>query len=276
MIATVVTAVLVAGCGTAPDMTQGLTAQQILDQAAAKTDALTSYRFGVDLKVDADLAAGTVEASIGQIFADPIRIEGQGGVTEPGDFTFDLTATLGSLPVQANVTKVGGALYASILGQDIKLDVPANTVSSLDVTGLAPSIVSWVKNPEVIGTEEVDGVAVMHIRGVVDTAALADDAGGIVEGLGGGSGVDSGTAGQADAVLEKGTVDVWVGQGDLYIYRADAVVVTTGPLTAAPQLTAIDLDVSARLSDFNGTVQVTAPEGARTVDLGAITGLLGG
>jgi hypothetical protein len=34
--------------------------------------------------------------------------------------------------------------------------------------------------------------------------------------------------------------------------------------------------VSASLSDFNAPVEVTAPAGARAVDLSSITGLLGG
>ena len=44
----------------------------------------------------------------------------------------------------------------------------------------------------------------------------------------------------------------------------------------APQVAALDLDLSAGLSDFGSPVEVTAPTGAQTVDLGSITALLGG
>ena len=49
-------------------MTQGMSAQQILDQAAVKTEALTSYRFGIDVKATADVDAG---ATVGDLLANP-------------------------------------------------------------------------------------------------------------------------------------------------------------------------------------------------------------
>jgi hypothetical protein len=270
--AAVATTALVAGCGGGgTDMTQGMSAQQILDQAATKTAALTSYRFGVDVKATAKVEAG---GAIGDLLANPVDISGEGAATDPGNFTLDVTANLGPGPIQANITKVGDALYASVLGQAIKLDVPAGTVQSLDATRLAPAISGWIENPEIVGTEEIDGATVVHIRGQVDEAALAEDVGGLAGGLGAAGAVDPGAAG-ARGDLETGIVDVWVGQEDLLIRKASADVVSKDPLDAAPQVKALDLNVSASLSDFNAPVEVTAPTGARTVDLEAITGLLG-
>jgi hypothetical protein len=270
--AAIATALLIAGCGGGTDMTQGMSAQQILDEAAVKTEALTSYRFGIDVKATADVDAG---AAVGDILANPVDISGEGAAKDPGDFTLDLTANLGPGPIQANITKVGGALYASVLGQAIKLDVPASAVTSLDATKLAPAISGWIDNPEIIGTEEIDGAAVVHIRGTVDEKALAQDVGGLAGGLGAGDAVDADAAGTGGD-LETGVVDVWVGQEDLLIRRATAEVVSKDALDAAPQVNALDLKVSASLSDFNAPVEVTAPAGARTVDLSSITGLLGG
>jgi hypothetical protein len=87
--------------------------------------------------------------------------------------------------------------------------------------------------------------------------------------------VNAGAAGTGGD-LETGVVDVWVGQEDLLIRRATAEVVSKDALDAAPQVKALDLKVSASLSDFNAPVEVTAPAGARAVDLSSITGLLGG
>lgn len=268
-------ALLLAGCGggsSGSDATQGKTAQQILDESSAKTEALTSYRFGVDLKATATV---TGAGDLAGFLANPVEISGEGAAKDPGDFTLDLTANLGPGAIQANVTKVGGGLYASVLGQDVKLDASPQTVRSLDVTGLAPAISGWITQPEIVGTEEVEGVSLVHIRGKVDEAELAADVGGLLGGLGQEGAVDPGAAG-AGSDLETGVVDVWVGTEDMLIHKAEAEVVSADPLAAAPQVKALDLDLTATLSDFDAPVEVTAPTGARTLSLDSITGLLGG
>lgn len=268
-------ALLLAGCGggsSGSDATKGKTAQQILDESSANTEALTSYRFGVDLKATASV---TGAGDLAGFLANPVEISGEGAAKDPGDFTLDLTANLGPGAIQANVTKVGGGLYASVLGQDVKLDASPQTVRSLDVTGLAPAISGWITQPEIVGTEEVEGVSLVHIRGKVDEAELAADVGGLLGGLGQDGTVDPGAAG-AGSDLETGVVDVWVGTEDMLIHKAEAEVVSADPLAAAPQVKALDLDLTATLSGFDAPVEVTAPTGARTLSLDSITGLLGG
>lgn len=272
LIALVALPLAVAGCGGGSDVTQGMSAQQLLDESAVKTEALTSYRFGVDVKATAAVSEGD---AVGDLLRNPVDISGEGAAKDPGDFTLDLTANLGPGPIQANITKVGGALYASVLGQAIKLDLPPSTVRSLDATRLAPAISGWIENPEIVGTEDINGVPVVHIRGQVDEQALAESIGGLAGGLGAGDAVDPSAAGAGND-LETGVVDVWVGQEDLLIHKASADVASKDPLDAAPQVKALDLELSATLSDFNAPVEVTAPPGARTVDLDSITGLLGG
>lgn len=274
LMALVAVPLAVTGCGGGADAgaTEGMSAQQILDQASTKTEALTSYRFGVDVKATAEVSAG---GAVGDLLRNPVDISGEGAAKDPGDFTLDVTANLGPGPIQANITKVGSGLYASVLGQAIKLDVPADTVQALDATQLAPAISGWIEKPEIVGTEEVDGVSLVHIRGAVDEKALAEDVGGLAGGLGAGDAVDPSAAGAGND-LETGVVDVWVGADDMLIHKATADVVSKDPLDAAPQVKALDLKVSASLSDFDAPVDVEAPAGARTVDLDSITGLLGG
>ncbi len=266
-------AALLAGCGGGgTDMTQGMSAEQLLTESAKRTEALTSYRFGVDLKADVDIDA---DGAVGTLLANPLDINGEGGAKDPGDFTLDLTANLGPGPIQANVTKVGDSLYLTVLGQAIKLDIDADTVESLDATQLAPAIAGWITNPTIVGTEDVNGVQVVHIRGDVDEMALAEDIGGLASGLGAEGAVKPGAAGE-EGDLETGVVDVWVGQEDLLIHKAAADVVSKDPLEAAEAVKSIDLQISASISDFNAPVEITAPSGAREVDLDSIAGLLGG
>lgn len=266
-------AALLAGCGGGgTDMTQGMSAEQLLTESATRTEALTSYRFGVDVKATADVTAG---GELGGLLANPIDINGEGAAKKPGDFTLDLTANLGPGPIQANVIKSGDSLYLTVLGQAIKLDIDAETVASLDATQLAPAIAGWITNPQIVGTEDINGVQVVHIRGDVDETALAEDIGGLTDGLGAEGAVKPG-AGGAAGDLETGVVDVWVGQEDLLIHKAAADVVSKDPLAAAEAVKAIDLKVSASISDFNAPVEVTEPTGAREVSLDSIAGLLGG
>lgn len=266
-------AALLAGCGGGgTDMTQGMSAEQVLTESAKRTEALTSYRFGVDLKADVDIDA---DGAVGTLLANPLDINGEGGAKDPGDFTLDLTANLGPGPIQANIIKVGDALYLTVLGQAIQLDVDPATVKSLDATKLAPAIAGWITNPQIVGTEDADGVQVVHIRGDVDETALAEDIGGLADGLGADGAVKPG-AGGPDGDLETGVVDVWVGQEDLLIHKAAAEVVSKDPLEAVTAVKAIDLTLSATISDFNTPVEITAPAGARKVGLDSIAGLLGG
>lgn len=273
LIAIAAGALLLAGCGGGgTDATQGKSAQQLLQESSAKTEALTSYRFGIDVKATATV---TGAGDLAGVLANPVELSGAGAAKKPGDFTLDLSLNLGPGAFQANVTKVGGGLYASVLGQDVKIDAAPQAVRSLDVTGLAPAIAGWITQPEIVGTEERDGVALVHIRGTVDEAALAEDVGGLLGGLGQEGAVNPRAAG-AGSDLETGVVSVWVGVEDLLIHRAEAEVVSKDPLAAAPQVRALDLDLTATLSDFDAPVQVTAPTGARTLSLDSITGLLGG
>lgn len=266
-------AALLAGCGGGgTDMTQGMSAEQVLTESAKRTEALTSYRFGVDVKADVDIDAA---GAVGTLLANPLDINGEGGAKDPGDFTLDLTANLGPGPIQANIIKVGDALYLTVLGQAIQLDVDPATVKSLDATKLAPAIAGWITNPQIVGTEDVNGVQVVHIRGDVDETALAEDIGGLADGLGADGAVKPG-AGGPDGDLETGVVDVWVGQEDLLIHKAAAEVVSKDPLEAVTAVKAIDLTLSATISDFNTPVEITAPAGARKVGLDSIAGLLGG
>jgi hypothetical protein len=262
-----------AGCGGGgTDATQGMTAEQVLTKAAANTEALTSYRFGIDLKATAKVDGG---GALGDILRNPIDISGEGAAKKPGDFTLDVTANIGPGPIQANITKVGGELYASVLGQAVKIDLPAQAVKSLDATRLAPAIADWIENPEIVGSEDIDGVPVVHIRGTADEKALAEGIGGLAGGLGADDLVQPGATG-AGSDLETGVIDVWVDQEQMIIRRASADVLSEDALAAAPSVKALDLDLTASLSDFNAPVEVTAPTGARTVSLDQITGLLGG
>lgn len=268
--------IALSGCGGGSDAAAGKSAEQLLTESAVNTRALRSYRFALTAAVDADLASGSDAGILGTLLGDSLVVDGEGAVAEPGDLTFDLTFDIAGSPVQINITKVGGGLYASVLGQAIKIDLPAGAVQDVDATEIAPTIAGWIANPQIVGTEEIDGVAVIHIRGEVDITSLTDNVGSLIGGFGAGGPTAPGTAAQAKSALKRGVIDVWVGASDLLIHRVTADVMLSGVVDAVPQLTALTLTVSATLSGFDEPVDITAPTGARTLDLNAIAGLVGG
>lgn len=270
-------AVALAGCGgSSPSAFEGMSAGQILAQASAKTDQQTAYRVALTAKVDADLEKGALGGQAGAILAQPLDISGEGTVQKPGDISFDLSTKIATAPIQVNLTKVGDGLYVSALGQSFKIALPKGAVASVDPSTLPSSIAGWIKNPEIVGNEDIGVTPTVHIRGEVDAAALTDDVGTLAEVAGSPGAVGKSTAAQAQAALEKGVVDVWVGTGDSLIYGADADVALKGQVDAVDGLNALLLTVSTRLSDFGTTQTIEAPAGARTLDLGDAGNLLGG
>jgi len=197
-------------------------------------------------------------------------------VKKPGGVSFDLTTGLSDIPVQVNVTKVGEGIDASVFGQDLKIDGPAGAVSALDPADLAPSLRSWVANPQIPGNEDGDDVPWVHLRGEVDVAALTTGAGDLTTQLGAAGAVAPGSTNQAKNALRRGEVNAWKGGRAPYIHRAEVDTTLRGQIDAMPQVTALGLGPSARLSDVNGDVRIAAPEGARTIGPGSITGIPGG
>ncbi|MCU0308317.1 MAG: LppX_LprAFG lipoprotein [Thermoleophilia bacterium] len=281
--AILVAALALAGCGGGDggqDLSEGLTPQELLDRSQQATAAITSYRVAANARVDVDTAPGAVDGTIGRLLADPVTIDGEGSVKRPDSVTFDLTATIGGLPVQANVTKIGGELYLTALGQDFKVGLPASQVALIRAAEVAPSLLSWMKDPREVGREEIDGVETVHLRGGVDVAAVVRDASGLLEqapGLAGGSAptpAERATARrQIQSALRRGEVDVWIGTEDLLPRRARSSLLLQGRTDLLPELRRVDLQIAADLSEFDEPVEITAPADAQPLDPGNLTQL---
>ena len=271
-------ALTLVGCGDSSSpaaSTDGRSATQILSDASAKTAAQDSYRVALTAKLDADVAKGA-GGQVGAALSEPLDISGEGTVRKPGDISFDLSTTIAKAPIQLNVTKLGDQLYISVLGQSLKLNTPKGSVKSVDPTSLPSSLVGWISSPKVVGTEDLAGVPTVHIKGDVNAAALTHDLGSTAKRLGAGNALNSRTLAQADKALQHGTVDIWVGTDDGLIHGADADVALKGKVDAMSQVSALAFTISTRFSDFGTTTPITAPKGAKPLDLAKVTGLLGG
>ncbi|MFZ4754829.1 MAG: hypothetical protein ACOYL4_02320 [Miltoncostaeaceae bacterium] len=271
-------ALTLVGCGdssSAPASTDGRSAQQILSDAATKTAAQDSYRVALTAKLDADVAKGA-GGQVGAALSEPLDISGEGTVRKPGDVSFDLSTTIAKAPIQLNITKVGDRLYISVLGQALELATPKGSVKSVDPMGLPSALAGWITSPQVVGDEDLAGVPTVHIKGDVDAAALTEDLGNTAKRVGAGDTLNSKTLAQADKALQRGTVDIWVGTQDGLIHGADADIALKGKVDAVAQVSALAFTISTRFSDFGTTTPITAPKGAKPLDLDNVTGLLGG
>jgi hypothetical protein len=286
-LALAVAAPLVAGCGGggggSTDATTGLPAQRILDQSVAKAGELTSYKLALDLKSKTTAAPGGGSASgIGRFLGQNLSLSGEGPVRPP-DASLDLTARVGAIPVQLNLTKVGGSVYLSLLGNDVKLRLPPASVSRVDLDAVRTAPLRWIADPKVVGREDLSGVPTVHIRGTLNRAKAGADLGAAVRALGGLGGANGLTPAQLArsqrelrTALKATPIDVWIGTEDLQPRRIAAKLALVRPVAALPGVRAATIDLTADLSDLNAAGNVTAPANARTVDPSSLLSALGG
>jgi hypothetical protein len=261
---------LLAGCGGGgggKDLTEGLSAQEVLTRSAAEAAKVETFRIDLDLTGNIGLRSPSAIPG-GSLLAGPLDISGEGPVELPDKASLDVTIKLSGLPVQANVTRVGDDVYLSALGQDFKVAVPASTVRLLSFGDLYPTLVDWTTDPSIAGREDLDGTPVVKVNGAVDPEKAFADLGPLL------SAGDVGPA-KARAALKRGTVEFWIGTEDLLprrihlVLRADASLLAEG-------LGLIDIDLSADLSDYDEPVDITAPANARPLDPGSLGSLFGG
>jgi hypothetical protein len=271
-----------AGCGGGDggeDATSGLTPAQILARSEAAAKQVTSYRLALDANLNARFVAGA-SGSVATLLRQPVSVDGEGPVKEPNQAALDLSLRLGRLPVQLNLTTTGGRLYVTILGQVLEPNVPRATVRQLDLGAVRTGLLGWMKDPVEVDRPEVDGVETVHLRGGLDAAAASEDVAGVLESLtavtGGGSAAGAQAARQIRAAIKVGSVEAWIATEDFQVRSVTATVDARGRIDLIEGLRSLTLDVDARFLDLNEPVTITAPPGARRVDLGEVLGQLGG
>ncbi len=279
-------ALAAAGCSgggdDGPDLTAGLTAQEILDRGVERGRALTSFRVSFEGEVSVVPAEGAADAlPIPANALAGVPFTGEGPVVQPSRFSFDLSADLQGLPLQANLTRVDDRLYLGLLGRDYALEIPPARLAVLDSTQAFPAVAGWVSEPRTSGVEEVDGEPAMRIDGTIDATAIGDDLVGIVDGV---PGLAEGTVTPAEirrrarrlqAQLRGSTVSIWVRTEDLTPVRAQFAIGVEDGGVIAPELRSFTLSATVTLSDIDGDLTVEAPPGAQPLSLDELTGVLG-
>ena len=274
-IAAALTLALVGGCGGGDDggddVTKGLAPTEILARGRDAAGGLDSYRVALDAKVDPTVRPGRAPGGLAAILAAPVEIDGEGRVTRPNAMSLDVKLTVRELPVQANLTLIGGGVYLTVFGQDFKVGAAGGEKAGLRPPQLAATLLGWMESPTEVGREKSDGVSTVHLRGTVGAEAALGDLGTLAGALGGTP--DAGAAKRGPALVKESTVDVWIGTADLLPRRIAIDARLQGRLDAIPELSALTLTANVRFSGFNDPVEITAPAGAKPLDLGDLPSL---
>lgn len=270
LIAAVIAAIAV-GCGGGDgggeDLTAGLTPQELLDRSAEEAAAAESFRIALEAAGRIDLDDPDAVPG-GALLAGDIDISGEGRVQPPDRASVDLRVGLAGPSLQGNVTRVGDEVFVGVLGQDFRVDLPPAQVALLDLSALYPTLVGWAIDPVETAREEVDGTPTVKITSELDPERALADLGPLLQ-------VEGVTAEQARAAVREGRLETWIGTEDLLPRRVHLALAGDGSGLDAG-VGAIDLDLTADLSDYGEPVDIQAPRDAQELDLDQLGSFAGG
>ena len=164
-----------------------------------------------------------------------------GGVSEaPGRSRGSLILNVFFFSLQIDLVIIGDAVWTTNPQTEVWEEAPSDTIALPNPALLIGGDTPALSDPVTVGTEQVDGVETIHLRGVPQIDALSS----LGEKLAG--------------------ADVWVGAEDLLVYRIVAVgeidLDSLGlPLASAGLTGSAELLLDIRLSDFNTPVEIEPP-----------------
>lgn len=166
---------LLAGCGGSPDP------EELLDKAFSETVGSAQVSLGVDLELQG--LTGLTE---------PVRLQIEGPYRSAAedelpafDFAVSVDAAGAPVPGQAlELTSTGGNLFVTLAGtayevgedavaEQLTADAANDEEDGLGALGVDPR--SWVEDPSIEGEEEIAGVQVTHVTGVLSVPAMVAD-----------------------------------------------------------------------------------------------------
>jgi hypothetical protein len=271
-----------------------LTAEQIVQQSDAKMKEVTSASFTADmaLKVQGDpskMTDPTEKALLSQ--GIDLHVEGK-SASDP--LAVDMTMSVGISGQSLDVGMMAqgdkawveyqGKWYAvdqkSTKGLSEQAKNGAAPTEQLKSLGLDPS--TWGTTYELVGTEDLNGTQVYHVKAAADPQKLADalmkaaSDPNLAKKLGGASTVKQLEQGLAQndkqlQALKKSltdvSVDYWVGVDDLLMRKADFnAVLTTKGQKGMQGVDGMTLDLAVTMADFGVPVTVSPPANAQSLD----------
>jgi hypothetical protein len=273
----------------------GPPADQIVKDSEAKMATLTSASFVADvaLQIEGDTAKMS-DPTAKALLSDGVTFHAEGSSgNDPTAVNMTMSLGIAGQNLEFGMMSEGekswieyqGTWYALDTKNSKALDEQAATgaapTEQLKSMGIDPS--RWGTEYELVGTEDLNGVEVYHVKAAADPQKLADSLLKAAEDPTlqdklGGSGSEFGQLSEAltqnkqqaeelGKTLRAATVDYWIGVDDQYMYKAQfGASLDTSGQKDMEGVTAVSAKGTVSMSAFDEPVEVEAPKGAKSFD----------
>ena len=275
-------AVVLAACGGSSSRQ----ATSLLGQAFGGQHSITSGQVAFNLTVTPS-GSTTITGPISLAFSGPFQSRGPGKLPES---SLDVTLSALGSSVSITFTAVGNKGYVTFEGASYRLPqadyerlatsfsefrlVPGSGGSSL-VHRLGIHPLSWLQNPQVVGTEDIAGTSTSHVHAAINVAAFLDDVNRFLVrapslGVSGAAslprGISAATRRKIAHEVQNPSFDVWVAQAGKTVRKLE--VGMTLPVTGTASallggLRSAGIGLSEQYSQLNQPQTITAPTALR-------------
>ncbi len=286
------------GCGSEEPAAEapqaaGLTADEIVTQGEQAMQEITSGSFSLDLSVKLEGDPDKVtDPTAQQLMQSPLSLKASGASSDD-PVAADLSMTFAVMGQNIAMEMRAKDDKAWVAYEDQWYKVPAEDsqhatdqlsegalpTDQLKEMGLDPN--DWSLSWELVGTEDLGGTQVYHVKGTADPAKLAaslmkalDDPK-LAEALGDDAAQQlQGTKAQSEkeleqlqTALEEVAVDAWYEVDTFYLRKIDAkAAFDMTSVEDAGGVTAMSLAALIELDGFNEPVEVEAPKSAQPLE----------
>ncbi|MFZ0043307.1 MAG: hypothetical protein WAK93_18505 [Solirubrobacteraceae bacterium] len=281
LLVALVAAMALAACGSSSSSSSSSeNAQTLLKQTFSGTHTVKSGVLDLGLSFNPS-GSNTLTSPVTVSIHGPFQSRGSGNLPA-SDFTLAGSAMghQGSL----GVVSTGTAGYVTLQGTGYQLPQAEfqkleSSFSSVDSSGSSSSgglskfginPLHWIKDPSVVGTENIGGTDTTHIHGTVDVAALVSDLNTFLSKKSSSSsatsklpaGIPAATQAKIAQEIKNASLDVWTGNSDKTLRKLalQLTVPVTGRIsTTLGGLSSAGLGLTLQYSDLNQPQTISAP-----------------
>ncbi|HKG25438.1 MAG TPA: LppX_LprAFG lipoprotein [Thermomicrobiales bacterium] len=152
----------VAGAAGTPVATPQPEVSALLAKAVATMSAVTSYRFVL-----------TYEDGKTTIYRQINMEKAEGAVQRPDRFQATVEAKLGPVTVDVDIVSVEGRVWVQVAGVEEEVGINEDVARVLlDPTAILIGAAASIRQPVMVGDEQIDGITATRIAGVADPSDL--------------------------------------------------------------------------------------------------------
>ncbi len=281
LLVAVAAASIVAACGSSANSSSSSNAQTLLKQTFSGTHSVKSGVLDLGISL-APTGSSTLTSPISLSIHGPFQSRGSGALPA-SDFTLTIggqghtgslgvvsTGTAGYVTLQGAGYQLPQAEFQKLESSFSSVDSSSGSAGAHGLSGLGIQPLDWVKNPTVVGTENVGGAETTHIRGNVDVAALLSDLNKFLVKESKSSAAASklsdaipqATQTKIAAEIKNAALDVWTGSSDKTLRKLalNVTVPVTGKIsTTLGGLSSAAIGINLQYSNLNQPQTISAP-----------------